>query len=174
MGGFMSYLSAQAAQPAAHSLSDGFSLLIHASLVGIFLMLLTWWVSSRLGEGRKQGGRDILITSSNVLLLCVGMAAVMILVADNLARAFAIGAAIALVRFRIKMAGRFIGIALFYGVLTGMACGVSRVDIAWEVALIFAVLLNGVLALRELVSRRARREPAPAAAPVLPIDRAAS
>ncbi len=86
----------------------------------------------------------------------------MILVNDSLARAFAIGAAIALVRFRIKVAGKFLSAALFYGVLAGMACGVSRVDLAWLLTVVFCVSLFAVFQLRRYAARKAAAEaPAP-------------
>ena len=69
----------------------------------------------------------MVLGSANVLFLCFGMTGIMILVNNNLARAFAIGAAIAVIRFRIKFDGKGLGSSLFFGVLVGMACGVGQV-----------------------------------------------
>ncbi len=159
------------------ALSTAARLFGHALLIGSLLMALTWWVTKKIGNGslakdRLTSESEIIITASNVLFLCVGMTAVMILVNDNLARAFAIGAAIALVRFRIKVAGKFPGMALFYGVLTGMACGVNRADLAWGVTIIFGVILCGVVTVREMALSKIRRDQTPEAptqlAPALP------
>ena len=70
---------------------------------------------------------ELILGSANVLFLCFGMTGMMILVNNNLARAFAIAAAIAVVRFRIKMDSQGLSTALFFGVLVGMACGVGQV-----------------------------------------------
>ncbi|MBU6376487.1 MAG: hypothetical protein KGQ59_10860, partial [Bdellovibrionales bacterium] len=63
----------------------------------------------------------------------------MILVASDLARAFAVAAAIALVRFRIKMSEGS-GSSLFFAVIVGMACGVDQLRIATQLTLIFVTL----------------------------------
>ncbi|MCM2277322.1 MAG: hypothetical protein NDJ89_04545 [Oligoflexia bacterium] len=133
-----------------------FALLLHASAIGFYLLALEWRVSRRTA-GAIARGSSPLLASASVLFVCVGMASVMILVNDNLARAFAVGAAIALIRFRVKMVGKFLGIALLYAVITGMACGLSRVDIAWAVALLFGILLFAVLGIDARIRRRELR-----------------
>lgn len=166
---------AAAASSASAEPSSTLVLFANAILIGVFLMLLTIWVNleiDRTGDGApsedgkaKKPDSDFMLTSANVLFMCIGMTAVMILVNNNLARAFAIGAAIALVRFRIKVEGKFLGMALFYGVLTGMACGVNRIDVAWSVAVTFAALklliLFGRRQWRKRPSTPARRTPPP-------------
>jgi hypothetical protein len=124
-------------------------LLGHAVVLGIVIALLCRSVGRRLGEA------DNVVGASGALFLCVGMAGVMILVADSLARAFAIGGAVALVRFRVKMAGRFQSFAFLYGVIAGMACGVGRIDVAWALTAIFGVLLEGVLRVRKRAAKPA-------------------
>ncbi|MCM2323160.1 MAG: hypothetical protein NDJ90_07835 [Oligoflexia bacterium] len=123
-------------------------LFAHAVAIGSYLLFLDW----------KMSRNGSLLASASVLFVCVGMTSVMILVNDNLARAFAIGAAIALIRFRVKMAGKFIGVGLFYAVLTGMACGLDRVDIAWSLALLFGILLAVILRVQNKLSPGPSRE----------------
>lgn len=158
----------------------------HSILNGAILMYLTWWVNAGGGavvargakdakdsKGYKDKDADVLNGAANVLFLCVGMTAVMILVNDNIARAFAVGAAVALVRFRIKVAGKFLSMALFYAVLIGMACGVSRVDLAWGVTVAFGLILYAVTLLRRSLARRATRERTDREPAELPVQRAA-
>lgn len=168
MNGILQELGARGATPIVEMpVRQAIVLFGNSVTLGLILMLLTWWVNAHLdatrpespASGAKPRSEDLdgVMSASNVLFMCLGMTAVMILVNNNLARAFAIGAAIALVRFRIKMEGKFLGTSLFYGVLVGMACGVDRVDVAWGVSGLFAALLLLVLALRSLSQRRALR-----------------
>ena len=139
-------------------------LLLHSIGAGTALMLITVWGSSRVAarfqdpeEHAPGGPAEIVLSSANVLFLCFGMTGVMLLVNNNLARAFAIGAAIALVRFRIKVTSKTLSMALFYGVLTGMACGVDRVELAWGIAGVFGILQVLVLAMAGIADRGKRR-----------------
>lgn len=114
-------------------------------------MALTLWSDRRSESGRKrraEGESDLLSSASNVLFLCVGMTAVMILVNDNLARAFATAAAVALVRFRIKFTGKFLRVSLLYAVVVGMACGLNRPYVAWTVTAIFVGLVAALTRMR--------------------------
>jgi hypothetical protein len=138
-------------------LSRILELLAHATGVGIYLMGLTAWVDRKTGSDLSDPDWDPVLGPASTLFLSIGMCAVMILVSDSLARAFAIGAAIALVRFRVNMVGRFVGISLLYGVLTGMACGLGRADIAWILAILFGTLIAGVVAIRSRIRKRELR-----------------
>ncbi|MEQ1878490.1 MAG: hypothetical protein ABL958_17750, partial [Bdellovibrionia bacterium] len=116
----------------------------HSVLLGIVLMMISIITTLRTGAKTKKSELmtpvDILYNSSNVLYFCVGMTTVMLLVNNSLARAFAIGAAIALVRFRINMDTKNFAMCLFYGVIIGMACGVEQIELAYGLTAVFAVL----------------------------------
>ncbi len=127
--------------------------LAHAVVLGLLLMALTWFVDRRTAVVRTPGPEAVM-SAASVPFVCVGMAGVMILVGDSLARALAIGAAIALLRFRVKMQGKFLGVALFYAALTGMACGVAKVEIAWALFFLFSGLIGTVLMVREYLLKR--------------------
>jgi hypothetical protein len=159
MNGFLEQLRMTATENVDVQLVHAAYLFAHAVLNGAVLMFLCWRMSQavKTDSGKRKKEADFITSSANVLFLCVGMTAVMILVNDNIARAFAIGAAVALVRFRIKMAGKFLGAALFYAVLVGMACGVSRVDLAWAVTLVFAMIVESLGLARKLMERRKAR-----------------
>ena len=65
-----------------------------------------------------------------------------------------IGAAIALVRFRIKMDTKNFAMCLFYGIIIGMACGVEQVELAYGLAGIFAVLQFTMLGISKILNGR--------------------
>ncbi len=96
---------------------------------------------------------EMVLNAANVLYLCIGMAGMMLLVSNNIARAFAIGAAIALIRFRIKVDSKSFGMCLFYGVLVGMACGVNQITVAYATTAVFTALQVIVLSLSRLADR---------------------
>ncbi len=114
----------------------------HSALIGAVLMLILVWTSqnSKKENGKAMSSAEILLNASNVLFLSFGMTGVMLLVNNNLARAFAIGAAIALVRFRVKFDSKSVGMSLFYALLTGMACGVGEVATAYAILTFFGVM----------------------------------
>lgn len=134
---------------------QAFSLISHSIAVGSLLMLTTALISIQnlskpgIPQGAPSGVTtnkpsptkfDCILNASNVLYMCLGMTGIMILVSDSIARAFAIGAAIAIVRFRIKVDSKSFGMCLFYGVLAGMACGVDHVQLAYIMAALFSAL----------------------------------
>lgn len=100
----------------------------------------------------KVSYAELLLGSANVLFLCFGMTGIMILVNNNLARAFAIGAAIAVVRFRIKFNSQ--GSMLFFGVLVGMACGVGQIATAVGVTFAYAILQAVVIILMSVAAKK--------------------
>jgi hypothetical protein len=114
----------------------------------------------------------LFLGSANLLFLCVGLTSIMLMVNYNLVRAFAIVAAIALVRFRIKLDQKSLNSTLLFGILAGMACGLGEVALAWLVVGVYVLLLGLVLLVVAALSRWAapadrRRAAAPPAPPVL-------
>lgn len=83
------------------------------------------------GQSKGDETLQMFLGASNLLFLCVGLCGLMLLVNDNLARAFAIAAAIALVRFRIKLDQKSINASLLFAILAGMACGLDATGLAW-------------------------------------------
>lgn len=88
-----------------------------------------------------------ILNASNVLFLCFGMAGIMILVNNNLARAFAIGAAIALVRFKNCLIHTDLVLHFFLESWLGMACGVGQGETAIAIALAFCTIQAFIVAL---------------------------
>ena len=98
--------------------------------------------------GDKKKLRSTLYGSGNLLFLCVGLTGTMVLVNNNMVRAFAIGAAIALVRFRIKLDGKSANASLLFAILCGIACGLGGVSLAWTLLgayVLLAVIVGGVI-----------------------------
>lgn len=121
--------------------------LANSAILGILLMILVAWVSQMTAREKEAvpgepplKPSDVVINSANVLFICFGMTGMMLIVNNNIARAFAIAAAIALVRFKIKVNSKVTSMGMFYGVLVGMACGVGHSFIGYALVLFFGVL----------------------------------
>ncbi|MDZ4676589.1 MAG: hypothetical protein SGI74_03685 [Oligoflexia bacterium] len=124
----------------------------HSVVLGILLMMVGIWVATRLRKNSPKPGLDpnnqmseIVLGAGNYLFLTIGMTVVMVLVNNNLARAFAIGAAISLVRLRIKVDGKGQGTTLLMAVLVGMACGVDKVVMAWCLMITYTILQSVIV-----------------------------
>jgi hypothetical protein len=87
---------------------------------------------------------EYLSSSATILFLCVAMSGIIILVDNNLARAFAIGAALSLVRFRAKIGKSTSNTQLLFGVLIGIACGLHEFPVAWTSMLIYTIVQSSV------------------------------
>jgi hypothetical protein len=148
-----------AAMEAAASLPISFNEALvdmgHSALLGAALMLITVWASYQTvapaastavvpGE-EPDSPAELVLSSANVMFICFGMTAVMQLVNNNLARAFTIGAAIALIRFKIKMNSKAVNMGLFYGSVVGMACGVDQAVLGYVAVAFFGVMQLTVL-----------------------------
>jgi|SaaInlStandDraft_7_1057024.scaffolds.fasta_scaffold220734_2 hypothetical protein len=113
-------------------------------LIGIILSFITYWVYS---HSLKKTSHDyyskrskLILGASNLLYLTLGLTFVMILVNNNLARAFSIGAAIALVRFRIKLGQKSSASHILFSIIAGMACGLNEVSLAWLLCAIYSLI----------------------------------
>ncbi len=91
--------------------------------------------------------------ASNLLFLCVGLTGTMILVNHNLVRAFAISAAVALVRFRVKLDSKSANATLLFGVLAGVACGLEETQLAWILVVVHIVLAGLLVAIVRVHAR---------------------
>ena len=94
---------------------------------------------------------EIFLGASNLLFLCVGLTGIMLLVEGSIARAFAIAAALALTRFRIKLDQKSINASLLFAILAGMACGLEQVRLAWMATGIYLVLFLFLLMMVHLL-----------------------
>ncbi len=139
-------MSAIALTTTPTTLEHAYFLILVSLGLGLLLTALNVTVSRNIPRSALAHDPDapvtlagVVLNSSNIAFLCVGVTSVMILVASDLARAFAVAAAIALVRFRIKMSESS-GSSLFFAVIVGMACGVDQLWIALQLSLIFVTL----------------------------------
>jgi len=125
-------------------------LLGNSFVVGLVLVIFTFifYQASDKREKTNQH-KKWLLNSFNILYLSIALTSVMILVNNNLARALSIGAAIALIRFRIKLGDKQKNSPILFGVVTGVACGLNEVVMAYTVTMIYGC----VLLLQYLVER---------------------
>jgi len=143
------------------------SLLYGHSLVLGFIIAGITFISAYFlyDEDEKVEELVCLIQScSNMLFLCVGLTGVMVLVNNNIARAFAIGAALALVRFRVKLGAKKTAANLLFAIIIGLACGLDEKNVAWGATVIYSfivLLLTTALyiAQKRVNLRNATKEP---------------
>ncbi len=139
-------------QPAAQvDLSKLVTGLGHAMIMGILLVAVTAAASARVRRilDRKLTSVEPppespvleLMGWHNLLFLTVGLAGVMILISDSFLRAFAILAAIALVRFRIKIDNKSLGSSMIFAILAGMSCGVGESMIGYVSLVVYVLCL---------------------------------
>jgi len=125
-------------------------LLGHSFIIGIILVVITYYSSTTLLNPKKNLKNQkikLLLGSSNILFLCLGLTTVMLLVNNNLARAFSIGAAIALVRFRIKLGAKGAAANILFGIIAGIACGLNEIELAWLITGMYLIISLGLFIL---------------------------
>lgn len=130
----------------------------NALAIGIIICLVTFY--SQFREYRNHDDntekayikKGLLLFSMNVIYLTVGLSCVMVLVNNNLARAFSIGAAIALVRFRVKFDQSGQTPAVLFAIISGMACGLGQIHLGWMALGVFCLISVSFTFILELVS----------------------
>jgi hypothetical protein len=137
----------------------------HSVAIGVLLMAVTlltsWPIAREEAEDERSSLSDLTLESGNLVFLCAGITGVMVLVNNDIARAFAIGAAIALVRFRVRME-KSTASGYFFSLIAGMACGVDALAIGWVLAATYSILKISVY----FATRVAKRlQPAPQSKP---------
>ncbi|PIP92487.1 MAG: hypothetical protein COW00_04230 [Bdellovibrio sp. CG12_big_fil_rev_8_21_14_0_65_39_13] len=125
---------------------DIYRLVGHSLTLGIVLFFITI-LCARLKYGKQRDRyenmivyKGVVASSFNLIYLSVGLTIVMILVNNNLARAFSIGAAIALIRFRTKLETNDLSHAILFAIIAGIACGLDEITIAWLLAGIYTIV----------------------------------
>lgn len=142
----------------SYNVSELVTLLGHSTLIGILLCIITYFTSKGYLDGKKNIEKQklaLILGTTNILYLCTGLTAVMILVNNNLARAFSIGAAIALVRFRIKLGRKGAAANILFGIIGGIACGLNEITLAWLITLLYLFITASV----SLITRNAKSLP---------------
>jgi hypothetical protein len=134
--------------PIPFDLPDVLVLFGNSIVLGLMLTWVTYLVVCQVeAEDEDEEGPishcdkyKLFLGASNILFMCVGLTGVMLLVGNNIARAFAIGAALALSRFRVKISKKSTGTHLMFGIIAGIACGLDQLAIAWVCSVIYVVL----------------------------------
>jgi hypothetical protein len=118
------------------------ALLANSVGLGMVSALVTYIaVRGHAGDDKKTLGKA-LQGVANLLFLCVGLTGTMILVNNNMVRAFGVGAAIALVRFKINLNGKSSNASLLFSILSGIACGLGETVLAWILLATYVVLMG--------------------------------
>lgn len=110
-------------------------------------VLLSGILAFRPRKNTPLFGRSLFVSQTQILLAVVA-AALMMIVGDNAARAFAIFAAVSLVRFRTNIRDPKEITVLLISMALGLASGIGRWDLGIALCL-FALALLWVLELRE-------------------------
>ena len=113
-------------------LTDALKLLLAAGIGGLITTV------------QAQTRRDLPLTRSmaqTYVLLCIAGALTMTMIGESLPRAFAVGGAASIVKFRTPVEDPRDGVALFLLMGRGMACGVGAYGIAISGALFLAATL---------------------------------
>ncbi|MFN7917926.1 MAG: hypothetical protein U0Q55_21445 [Vicinamibacterales bacterium] len=109
-----------------------------------FKLLLAAAIGSLITAVQHRTRRDLPLTRSmaqTYVLLCVAGALTMTMIGESLPRAFAVGGAASIVKFRTPVDDPRDGTALFLLMGLGMACGVG----AFSIAVLGALFLAGCL-----------------------------
>ncbi|MBF0365490.1 MAG: hypothetical protein HQK50_07955 [Oligoflexia bacterium] len=146
-------------------------ILLHSFVAGILLVLITIIMEKSLSgndptqEEEEGGGKgnananananvQLLMGASNILFLCVGITGIMILVNNNLARAFAIGAALTITRFRVKIGKKNLASNLLFGIIVGVANGLGEIKLGWMMTAAYVSLALLLVLVVKLIRRR--------------------
>ncbi len=122
--------------------------LAHSTLLGIILVLSTYWIGRNLNKKALSTvftSRDHLkeiLGAMNLLFLTVGLCGLMILINNSIYRAFAIIAAIALVRFRVKLDNNNLGSSVVFSIIAGMSCGVNEWTLGYLSVITYLILIG--------------------------------
>jgi len=151
-------------------------LLAHSIAIGVSLSVMTFF-GTRTIYGKKETNTEseifqLMLGSFNLLLLCVGLTGVMILISNSIVRAFAIVAALALVRFRVKLDQKSLSASVLFAVLGGMSCGLTEVKLGWLMTAVYALISLALIVLMKLFGIRApssQQKISPSAAPAAPL-----
>ncbi len=124
--------------------SQNIILVVNSFLVGLYLFAVTYYLSSLFLDKKCSSYFDkkskLLLGTSNIIYLCSGLTGLMILVNNNLARAFSIGAAIALIRFRVKLGPKSADSYILFAIACGIASGLNEMAMSWILALVYSLI----------------------------------
>ncbi len=159
----MQNLAANAGRPIHFEVA--LPLIMHALGMGIFLMICSMTAQLLLSgpatpERPAETPAELVQSSAHVLFMCIAICCLIIVVDNNLARAFTLGAAIALIRFKTKLGEKTSSTALLFGILCGMSAGIAMSDIGWLLAILYGIvqfaLVTGVALFERHQARRLR------------------
>lgn len=106
------------------------------------------FIDPRIQRSAEDGERrqKAVMSAANLLFFCVGLTGVLMVLDNNLMRAFIIVTTIAIISFRIPVDNKAANSELLFALLIGVSCGVNEVSFA-SVILGVYLLLNFLLVL---------------------------
>ncbi len=117
--------------------------LINAILAGLVISLAAFILDSVLTKISSEPDTDLvsrLVSASNLLIICVGVSGMILLIQQSLVRAVVLFAAIAVVRFRVRVSEKSLGAAFFFAVIAGMSSGLGEFNLTWIFTGIFVAI----------------------------------
>jgi len=119
------------------------AVLLHAILAGLVIALSGYileTVLTRISSTPSTDSVSRLVSASNLLIICVGVSGMVLLIQQSLVRAIVLFAAIAVVRFRVRVSEKSLGAAFFFSVIAGMASGLGEFKLTWVFTGIFLTI----------------------------------
>ncbi len=107
---------------------------------GLVLGCASYLLDASVAKKSPIGGADPvarMVNASNQLIMCVGVGGMMLLIEQNLVRAVVLFAAMALVRFRVRVSEKSLSASFFFSVIAGMATGMGEIELAWIFTSVF-------------------------------------
>ena len=143
-----------------HTMTGTIIALVMAALLGGVLAVVYDWTYTGKRMNRAQ-------FSYTLVLLCLGGALVWLIVADNLARAFGLAGALALIRYRTRMRDPKDTTMVFFAMVVGMACGLHQYFNAifgtFFISLVLSIinLINQSPAIQAIIGAKRREKTEP-------------
>lgn len=119
------------------------AVLLNAILAGLIIALAAFILDTVLTKISSEPDADSvsrLVSASNLLIICVGVSGMILLIQQSLVRAVVLFAAIAVVRFRVRVSEKSLGAAFFFAVIAGMSSGLGEFNLTWIFTGIFVVI----------------------------------
>ncbi|OQW46419.1 MAG: hypothetical protein A4S09_05465 [Proteobacteria bacterium SG_bin7] len=117
--------------------------LVNTFCSGLVLAFASYLLDTSVAKKSLNTGSDPvarMVNASNQLIMCVGVGGMMLLIEQNLVRAVVLFAAMALVRFRVRVSEKSLSASFFFSVIAGMASGMGEIHLAWVFTSVFVGL----------------------------------
>lgn len=140
-----------------------YPVILHSLGMGALLMISSMAAHMMLGKRPAPGSEEetpaqLIQHSAHVLFMCLAICCLILLVENNLARAFTLGAAIALIRFKTKLEEKTSSTALLFGIICGMSAGVGIPRVGWMLAALYGLIQLTLVGIVQFFERLRKRQ----------------